>query len=187
MPSIRATARDAFTLNKNRVRAPEWFPKVGLIIGAIFTIFVVVQVIIPNQPSSSNSSSSKGVPNSNTANKLDPKFSPSGNTSVEEEDKMPGTPSSIPTSDSTTDTQGTITLKLASGESVVIPQAALDAAIDNLRSTISNDVLIITQTVQANKLDQEIIFAFTITSPSSVTPKVEIRTVTKNGSKWQVK
>ena len=100
---------------------------------------------------------------------------------------MPGTPSSIPTSDSTTDTQGTITLKLASGESVVIPQAALDAAIDNLRSTISNDVLIITQTVQANKLDQEIIFAFTITSPSSVTPKVEIRTVTKNGSKWQVK
>lgn len=182
MPSIRATARDAFTLNKNRVRAPEWFPKAGLIIGAIFTIFVVVQVIIPNQPSSS-----KGVPNSNTANKLDPKFSPSGNTSVEEEDKMPGTPSSIPTSDSTTDTQGTITLKLASGESVVIPQAALDAAIDNLRSTISNDVLIITQTVQANKLDQEIIFAFTITSPSSVTPKVEIRTVTKNGSKWQVK
>lgn len=182
MPSIRATARDAFTLNKNRVRAPEWFPKVGLIIGAIFTIFIVVQVIIPTQPSSS-----KGVPNSNTANKLDPKFSPSGNTSVEEEDKMPGTPSSIPTSDSTTDTQGTITLKLASGESVVIPQAALDAAIDNLRSTISNDVLIITQTVQANKLDQEIIFAFTITSPSSVTPKVEIRTVTKNGSKWQVK
>jgi hypothetical protein len=182
MTSIRATARDAFTLNKNRVRAPEWFPKVGLIIGAIFTIFIVVQVIIPTQPSSS-----KGVPNSNTANKLDPKFSPSGNTSVEEEDKMPGTPSSIPTSDSTTDTQGTITLKLASGESVVIPQAALDAAIDNLRSTISNDVLIITQTVQANKLDQEIIFAFTITSPSSVTPKVEIRTVTKNGSKWQVK
>lgn len=182
MPSIRATARDAFTLNKNRVRAPEWFPKAGLIIGAIFTIFIVVQVIIPTQPSSS-----KGVPNSNTANKLDPKFSPSGNTSVEEEDKMPGTPSSIPTSDSTTDTQGTITLKLASGESVVIPQAALDAAIDNLRSTISNDVLIITQTVQANKLDQEIIFAFTITSPSSVTPKVEIRTVTKNGSKWQVK
>ena len=182
MPSIRATARDAFTLSKNRVRAPEWFPKVGLIIGAIFTIFIVVQVIIPTQPSSS-----KGVPNSNTANKLDPKFSPSGNTSVEEEDKMPGTPSSIPTSDSTTDTQGTITLKLASGESVVIPQAALDAAIDNLRSTISNDVLIITQTVQANKLDQEIIFAFTITSPSSVTPKVEIRTVTKNGSKWQVK
>ena len=182
MPSIRATARDAFTLNKNRVRAPEWFPKVGLIIGAIFTIFIVVQVIIPTQPSSS-----KGVPNSNTANKLDPKFSPSGNTSVEEEDKMPGTPSSIPTSDSTTDTQGTITLKLASGESVVIPQAALDAAIDNLRSTISNDVLIITQSVQANKLDQEIIFAFTITSPSSVTPKVEIRTVTKNGSKWQVK
>ena len=182
MTSIRATARDAFTLNKNRVRAPEWFPKAGLIIGAIFTIFIVVQVIIPTQPSSS-----KGVPNSNTANKLDPKFSPSGNTSVEEEDKMPGTPSSIPTSDSTTDTQGTITLKLASGESVVIPQAALDAAIDNLRSTISNDVLIITQTVQANKLDQEIIFAFTITSPSSVTPKVEIRTVTKNGSKWQVK